>query len=267
MAYPGQTACIYYKGIDKWRQEEGEVLDKTTDRQKRTAGNWLRNLLCISDPATRLTFALIIGVLIAILCLWLFAEIAGELLEDKLALFDTRISAYVHSVNNPGVTRFMKIISTVGGSWYVLGAAAMAASVILYRQKQHYWDAVLVQVCLWGGFLFNYVLKCVFKRERPSLERLVDAAGFSFPSGHSMVSFAFYGLLLYLLYINLPRAWSRGASMLLISCLIMLVGISRIYLGVHYPSDVAAGFAAGGAWLAVCIAALETVRHYKERKE
>ncbi|HBS58636.1 MAG: phosphatase PAP2 family protein [Bacillota bacterium] len=237
-----------------------------TEKQKGKLEKWLQALRGISDPATRLALTLSLGAAAAAFCLWMFAEIAEELLEDELAVFDTQITGYIHSMASPVLTRSMKIISDAGGNWIVLGLVGLSVAVLLYRQKQHFWDAALVQICLWGGFLFNYGLKYIFKRERPPLERLVDATGFSFPSGHSMVSFAFYGLLFYLAHINLPRTWLRAALLLLIGAFIILVGISRIYLGVHYPSDVVAGFAAGGAWLAGCIVALEAVRHYKGKK-
>jgi len=243
-------------------------LAENTDRQKGKLINWLQTLCCsISNPATRLALTLFFGASTTVFCFWVFAEIAEELLEDELTAFDTQITGYIHSLISPVMTQFMKIISNTGGNWIFLAIVGLVLSYFLYRQKQHFWDAALVQICLWGGFLFNYGLKYIFKRERPTLERLVEATGFSFPSGHSMVSFAFYGLLFYLVYINLPRTWLRTVLMLLIGAFIILVGVSRIYLGVHYPSDVVAGFAAGGAWLAGCIVALEAVRHYKGKKE
>ena len=241
-------------------------MPENTDRQKGNLKSWLQILRGISPPAARLALTLSLGASVAAFCLWVFAEIAEALPEAELAAFDRQIAGYVHSLLNPVMTRFMKIISDTGGDWIFLALAGLVLSSFLYRQKGHFWDAALVQICLWGGFLFNYGLKYLFKRERPSLGRLVDAAGFSFPSGHSMVSFAFYGLLFYLVYINLPRTLLRAALLLLIGLFVILVGVSRIYLGVHYPSDVAAGFAAGGAWLAGCIMALEAVRHYKGKR-
>lgn len=223
----------------------------------------LNKLRGIFDPAARLGLTLIVGSLAAALCLWLFAEMAEELLENKLAVFDTRITMWIHDIESPIMTQLMKIISTAGGDWIFLGVAGLGASFFLYYRRQHFWDAAFVQICLWGGYLFNFGLKYLFKRERPSLQRLVEAGGFSFPSGHSMVSFAFYGLLLYLVYINLPRSLLRTAIMLFVGSLIPLVGVSRVYLGVHYPSDVVAGFAAGGIWLTACVMALEAVRHYR----
>lgn len=237
---------------------------KAKDMLKRVLRNWQRILFGIFDPAARLGLVLVVGGTAAVLCLWIFMEFAEELLGNDLAIFDAYLTELVHYVASPFTTGIMKLISNAG-HWIFLSIVGFGVSVYFYR-KQHFWDAVIVQICLWGGFLFNCGLKYFFKRERPSLERLVDAGGFSFPSGHSMVCFAFYGMLIYLAYINLSCSLWRTALMILISCFILMIGVSRIYLGVHFPSDVAAGFAAGGVWLTVCIVALEAVRHYREKK-
>lgn len=114
----------------------------------------------------------------------------------------------------------------------------------------------MLAVSLAGGWLLNTVLKEVFHRTRPDIEHLVAAGGYSFPSGHAMIATAFYGMLGYLIWLNLKRrdkpAWY---VMVLTFILVVAIGTSRIYLGVHFPSDVIAGFAAGGVWLVACVLA------------
>ncbi|MCK9906483.1 phosphatase PAP2 family protein, partial [Frankia sp. Cpl3] len=103
---------------------------------------------------------------------------------------------------------------------------------------------------------------------RPSMHHLVEAGSYSFPSGHAMVSAAFYGMLGYLIWLNLRQrtkpAWYVVALTVL---LIVAIGISRVYLGVHFPSDVIAGFAAGSIWLTACIFGLHAIRHYLGKKK
>jgi undecaprenyl-diphosphatase len=223
----------------------------------------LGRLLGRSGPISSLGLALCIGGCVAAAFFVIFAELAEELWEEELVLYDTVITNWISSFTSPGVTASMKFVSDAGGNWVVLGLLSCIVSYFLYQQKKHYWDAMIVQFCLWGGYGITQALKLGFKRQRPTLQRLVEASGFSFPSGHSMVSFAFYGMLIYIAYANLPRSAMRTTIVWFIAVFICLVGISRIYLGVHYPSDVAAGFAAGGIWLIVCIFALETVQYYK----
>ncbi|UOK59735.1 phosphatase PAP2 family protein [Bacillus sp. OVS6] len=97
----------------------------------------------------------------------------------------------------------------------------------------------------------------MFKRDRPTFNPLITESGYSFPSGHSMVSFSFLGILAYLLTLMVKKKSLKVLIMALFFFIVFLIGFSRIYLGVHYPSDVIAGFAAGGAWLVICIVALK----------
>lgn len=113
--------------------------------------------------------------------------------------------------------------------------------------------------------LLNFLFKTVFRRARPDVLRLVQASGYSFPSGHSMISAAFYGLLIYLCVVFIKPPWSRIVSAVL-ALLILAIGVSRIYLGVHYASDVVGGFLAGISWLAMFILFLRRYVRRPDRK-
>jgi undecaprenyl-diphosphatase len=99
----------------------------------------------------------------------------------------------------------------------------------------------------------NGTLKVLFHRARPTLHRIVNANGFSFPSGHSMTAFSLYGIIAFLLWRHIPTSLGRGLLICFSSVMIVTIGVSRIYLGVHYPSDVIGGFLVSGCWLAVSI--------------
>lgn len=97
----------------------------------------------------------------------------------------------------------------------------------------------------------NQMLKNILQRPRPTEYRLIEETGYSFPSGHSMVSMAFYGFLIYLIYKNVKNQYLKWGAIIFLSILIFLIGISRIYLGVHYTSDVLAGFLLSISYLIV----------------
>ncbi|PKM38567.1 MAG: phosphatase PAP2 family protein [Firmicutes bacterium HGW-Firmicutes-8] len=156
----------------------------------------------------------------------------------------------------------MKAVSQLGSPWILVFVGILTMLYTGMRRK-HFWDTVLVPIALMGGIILNETLKYAFHRQRPGLQRLVEVSGFSFPSGHSMISFIFYGLMVYLVWVNFPGKILKLAVSALLICVIPAVGISRIYLGVHYPSDVLAGFSAGGFWLVACILGLRGIRYYK----
>ena len=118
--------------------------------------------------------------------------------------------------------------------------------VIILKRKN-------ITVLIFGNMIFviilNFILKLIFSRQRPLSYMLIDESGYSFPSGHSMVGIAFYGMIIYITYKLIKKVWLRRIFTISLAVLIALIGFSRIYLGVHYPSDVIAGFAFGYMFL------------------
>lgn len=148
-------------------------------------------------------------------------------------------SVFIHITNSAARTNeFLVLIAF--SAYFILKARRLLEPFIL-------------TICLFGIRYGNSFLKEIYERERPSLHRLVDIGGYSFPSGHAMISIGFFGLVLYFLLQLLKKTWLRRLAAVLGSIYIFLVGYSRIYLGVHYPSDVLAGFLAGGSYLLICI--------------
>ena len=135
---------------------------------------------------------------------------------------------------NDLLTNFMKII-TLFGSAYVIVPCCIILLFALKNKK----NKILMTSNLVIITLLNQLLKCVFRRLRP-INGIISESGYSFPSGHSMVSMAFYGFLIYLLYKSNFKYKNIFIGLLIV--LILLIGISRIYLGVHYPTDVFGGF-------------------------
>ncbi|MGE5405543.1 MAG: phosphatase PAP2 family protein, partial [Candidatus Saccharibacteria bacterium] len=188
---------------------------------------------------------------LAIALAWAFSDMAGFVMQNKLAPFDEKIIHLVRSLTSPGLTSFMMVVTEFGTFPLNLIIACVAA-VVVYRHSKFRFDAVMPLLVLGGSWQINDALKEFFHRNRPVFERLAEASGYSFPSGHSMHSMALYGFLAYMVWISSDKASLRWGSLVLAALLIAIVGISRIYLGVHYPSDVIGGFAAGGLWLFIC---------------
>ncbi len=186
-----------------------------------------------------------------------FAKLGDEMLEQELRVFDSAVIGWVQSGISPNLTSFMLFMTFLGSTWTLLTVAVVSAGLMWWQKKR--WEALFLLFALGGGVLFNLLLKWSYHRERPSILRLVEEKGYSFPSGHSMASFILYGMLCIFLYMFVISRAAKVTIVTLAVALILLVGTSRIYLGVHYPSDVVAGYAAGGAWVAICLLGLKIV--------
>ena len=111
-----------------------------------------------------------------------------------------------------------------------------------------------------------FVLKRLFNRPRPDIPLLEEARGLSFPSGHAMVSFCFYGLLAYIIWKSDAKKWVKWVAVIMLFLLVLFIGFSRIYLKVHYASDVMAGFCVGLIWLVLCLWILKRIEKFSRRK-
>ena len=172
------------------------------------------------------------------ICLILIIGIIIDVLSKEIYKLDVigydLISEHLISDN---MTPIAKCITQFGG---VIGLIALA--VILSIAIKNKKTSILIWVNLGISALLNQILKHIIQRPRPTEYRIIDESGYSFPSGHSMVSAAFYGFLIYLIYKNVKNKYLKWGLVSLLSLLIITIGISRIYLGVHYTSDVLAGF-------------------------
>ncbi|MFE7062550.1 phosphatase PAP2 family protein [Sutcliffiella sp. NPDC057660] len=138
------------------------------------------------------------------------------------------------------------------GSRNFLYPAMFVVSIYLLVKRYHF-AIMMVWVNIVGVRLLNTCMKGIYQRERPSLEHLVDANFYSFPSGHAMNAMATYGMIAFLVLMIAHQRKIKVLAVFLASIIILLIGLSRIYLGVHYPLDVLAGYLAGAAWLTLLI--------------
>lgn len=180
-----------------------------------------------------------------------FILLASELLENELSPFDSLIYHNLKRFISPDLTVGMKLISDLGSSYSLILILAIFWAISRKKKYVYYYTKTMtVNLCV--AAMMNFLFKTFFHRARPDILVLVHAGGYSFPSGHSMVGAAFYGYLIYLCIIFFKKPWKQFFSVLLF-LLILFIGLSRIYLGVHYASDVIGGFLAGFAWLTILL--------------
>ncbi len=219
-------------------------------------------------PVTRyITLYLIFGIVLSALSLWVFSEIAEELTVegDRLTHFDTELANALHAEATPlGIQIYLVI--TWFGSEGVWAFGVLIGLVFLLRRD---WFRLLFwAVTLIGGALLNGFMKEFFARPRPYFaDPHVIEQNYSFPSAHSMMSLILYGLIAYLLWRAIHDRVTRYFVVFDAVLFIVLIGISRMTLGVHYISDVIGGFAAGGVWLGACIAAMNLIQQHGEYRQ
>jgi len=206
---------------------------------------------------------LTVGLLAAAGGLWLFGGLAEDVLTgDPIVHFDRVLDAYLHARATPPLTTFFLIVTALGSIETIVLLGVVVAAFFAWRRRWLFLGSWLAAVA--GSAVLNHLLKGLFERPRPYFEHpLLIETSYSFPSGHAMESFVVYGMLAYFVILTL-RSWeSRVAVVFGAALLVVLIGFSRMYLGVHYLSDVLAGYAAGGVWLSALITGVETIRRGK----
>jgi undecaprenyl-diphosphatase len=226
----------------------------------------LRWLLRRLTPGEYLGLHLTLGLLVAAGGLWLFGELAENLTSNNpLVRFDETTAATLHAWATPAFTTIFLLITSLG-TLEVLGTLGLLVAVIYSLRRRWLYVGTWI-VALAGGEALDQLLKELFARPRPSLvDPLLLETSYSFPSGHAMMSLVASGILAYFAVLALQSRRARAAVIFGAALLTLLIGFSRIYLGVHYFSDVIAGFAAGSVWLSALITGMEIIRRRRAGK-
>ncbi len=185
--------------------------------------------------------------IILFVCMLIFLETAEDVFENEIMKRDiigyNLISTYLMS---DFITPIAKFITNLGGAIFLISLATILFIVIKNKR---------IGICIYLNLFIvtslNLILKNIVQRPRPTEYRLINESGYSFPSGHSMASAAFYGFLIYLIYKKIENRKLKITLITILSLLILLIGTSRIYLGVHYTSDVFAGFCVSISYLVI----------------
>jgi len=212
-----------------------------------------------------LSVELIIVLSLFLLALVIFTVIAYRIFRLQSQQFDFFVFDQLNGLVNPATTRFMQFVTFFGNHLFLIPANLLLIVYFLFIKK-HKWYSIKVPVVAIGGVSLMFLLKQIFNRPRPLIPLLEPVSGLSFPSGHAMMSMSFYGLLIFLTWENVySRAWKWTITILLF-LFILLIGFSRIYLRLHYFSDVIAGFAAGIIWLTLSIWSVRRIERFSRKK-
>jgi undecaprenyl-diphosphatase len=201
-------------------------------------------------PTPLMESIVLISLGVAALSLFLFAWIANEMAEGSTEGFDLSIRAWVHQFASPALTRVMTAISLLGYDILII-ELVIALAVFLYLRWKH--AAGWLAVTMAGALILDLTLKHSFRRPRPQTFFGPAPHTFSFPSGHALCSFCFYAVLAGLIAARTQSTRLRVAVGLLAAVLVIAIGLSRIYLGMHYPSDVIAGYLAAAIWVSTLL--------------
>jgi membrane-associated phospholipid phosphatase len=214
--------------------------------------------------AALFTVELVFIWLLFLICIVCFLYISAEVVQGDTVAVDEAAFDFAADVASPAFDQFIKVITFFASRQFLTPAALLLIAYFVFVRK-HRWYSLKVPVVALGSITLNVVLKFFFDRERP-LMPLVEASGLSFPSGHSMVAASFYGLIIYLVWQNVQPKALRNVLVGFLVVFVILIGFSRVYLRVHYATDVLAGFSAGFIWVVVGISTLRRLERLSKKE-
>ena len=240
----GRLAFSLADEVLEWR------LTRAVRRRFSTQIAWLFRRF---SPRRAYGLGLTAGLILSLLLAWIFGSILEDVISlDPITTFDRSIAQTLHSHAIPWLTRGVIVITYVGSGWVLVPLAALVTAVLF--QRRHWGEGLILVSATSGAAFLNWMIKLLIHRPRPEfVDPLIHAGGYSFPSGHSATAAAFY-MTLGLLGAGWVRRWETRVYVLLAAVFaVALVGFSRLYLGVHYLSDVLAGYALGAFWTTTAI--------------
>lgn len=183
-----------------------------------------------------------------IICLWILLLVANMVFHNNDLAFDENVFSTIHPYYNERLTSFFEVITWFGGHRFLLPANILLILIFLVSKPIRFygWKIAIISIT---GIAVMFGLKELLERQRPLVPLLSKAHGYSFPSGHSFSSFLFFGILGYIVYKNVQNKFLKISIIILLFLFVMLIGYSRIYLKVHYATDVIAGFMLAAIWL------------------
>ena len=230
------------------RRASEPELDPAVAAASERRWRWWATQLGRREPERVAEFGLVAGMgfIGAILALYAFAWLSNAVLGQATLQLDDATLAWLRQFSSPPLDVGARIFSLFGSELVLVAGVVL---LVVFGWQQRWGAAVLLVLVTGGAQMLNDVLKELFHRTRPApVGGFIDAQQFSFPSGHAMVSAAFYFLLAYLVWRLVPGWFWRAVLVGALIMLVLLIGLARLYLGVHYLSDVIAGYLAGFLW-------------------
>jgi membrane-associated phospholipid phosphatase len=210
-------------------------------------------------PGAYVALHLALGLLLVIAVTAFLVIAEAVLARSEVVRFDVAFAQAMHRESDPRWQSVFAVITAFGAGWILTPATALIGVALIRRNRRV--EAFAWMAAQAGGGIVSWALKNIYERTRPEFaDAFLYSSSFAFPSGHTMGTFIFFGLGSYLLLRD-GRSWTTSAVVIALAlswCVIM--GFSRLYLGVHFVSDVVAGLVAGSGWLAVCVSAVEIIR-------
>lgn len=198
--------------------------------------------------------------IIASLLLIAFLLVMFLVVTDNISTFDSAIYNFLIGLRCKGLDIYFKWITKLGNTMTIL---CIVVLLLIYLEKKY---AVMLGISTISSVVINTIIKYIIRRPRPEHLRLITQGGYSFPSGHSMISICVYGFLIYLIYKKVRDKKLKIALITFFSFLIISIGLSRIYVGVHYPSDVLAGYLLASSMLIIIVTSYNKFRGNKNDK-
>jgi undecaprenyl-diphosphatase len=194
-----------------------------------------------------------------------FLAIAKYVFMDRKEDFDTAVFDLLEGFIKPGLTNIMQFLSVIGNYQVMIAANFLLIAYFLFVRK-HKWYSIKIPAISLSTLLLMSLLKQLFNRPRPLIPLMEPARGLSFPSGHAMMSATFFGLIIYFVYRQKINNTLKAVIITLLVLFILSIGLSRIYLRVHYASDVLAGFSMGVIWLTIAVNLLNRIERFSKEK-
>ena len=219
----------------------------------------------MSDAIALLSFELFLVLMAFFLCIALLIILIRQVFSPVQPAFDQQtfdyLSGYVTNTN----TKIMKFFTILGSHQFLIPAFLLffAWYYFIRKNKWYFIKIVTIAVC---NLLLLFSLKFFFNRPRPLIPLLKEVPGLSFPSGHAFMSLTFFGLIIYLIFREVSNQWIKWITIITLVFIILMVGLSRVYLRVHYASDVIAGYCFGIISLMILLLMLKQIEKYNEKK-
>jgi membrane-associated phospholipid phosphatase len=205
------------------------------------------------------------GLVLSLLGLWALSGLTESVMEGETLRFDEGVLRWMNARATPLLDRVALEVTALGEGLVVAAISVVAGTLLWLLGQRAY--AALLAAAVGGAWLIYPVLKLVFDRPRPQLfEWRAQALAPSYPSGHATMSMVLLVVLAYIVHQLSGRRRVGVAAMLLAGAAVLLIGLSRLYLGVHYPSDVIAGYVVGFAWAVFCALAVEALRFQRHSR-